>query len=160
MIKKLVLVRHGKAQPISAAASDFDRELLPAGERALRHAYPRTFALLDDDDDVRIWSSPAARALGTAEVIGEVLGIDPSEFELFDTIYEQDFDATLASILASDEETVVLVGHIPLVEDLAARLGYNLSFETGAAACISMPKASGVPRLLWFVQGPKVKKLS
>lgn len=158
MIKTLVLVRHGKAQPISAAASDFDRELLPAGEKALRETYPTTFALLGGEPDIHIWSSPAARALGTAEVIGEVLGIDPDEFELHDEVYEQDFDATLSAILSAEPETVVLVGHIPLVEDIAARLGAGLSFETGAAACFSMPAATAIPRLKWFVQGPKVGK--
>ena len=155
MIKTLVLVRHGKAQPISAAPSDFDRELLPKGERALRKAYPRTFTLLEGEPDIHIWSSPAARALGTAEVIGEVLGIDPDEFTLIDEVYEQDFDATLSAIMGAEAETVVLVGHIPLVEDLAARLGADLPFDTGAAACFSMPAASGIPRLKWFVQGPR-----
>lgn len=158
MVKTLVLVRHGKAQPITAAPSDFDRELLPAGERALRKAYPKTFALLEDEPDIHIWSSPAARAIETAEVIGEVLDIDPDDFELHDEVYEQDFGATLASVMASEHKTLVLVGHIPLVEDLAARLGYSLSFGTGAAACFSMHPSSGIPRLLWFVQGPKVGK--
>ena len=75
MVRTLILVRHGKAEKAPDDSSDLYRELTPDGRHALEIAYPRTFSLLEDYDDVNVWSSPAIRAMQTAQVVANVLGV-------------------------------------------------------------------------------------
>ena len=55
MVRTLVLVRHGKAEKARDDSSDLYRELTPDGRHALEIAFPRTFSLLEDYDDVNVW---------------------------------------------------------------------------------------------------------
>ncbi|HJB55305.1 MAG TPA: histidine phosphatase family protein, partial [Candidatus Olsenella avistercoris] len=79
MVKTLVLVRHGAPEAAAASGADLDRRLTASGARALRTAYPRTFALLGDDAQVEVWSSPAVRALETADVVAASTGAQDIE---------------------------------------------------------------------------------
>ena len=155
MTAKLVLVRHGKAEK-GFGKFDIDRELTDAGLAALEAAYPRTFALLEGESPV-IWTSPATRARQTAEVVADALGIAHADMEEHDCIYAQDDDILLAELDASDDECVIVVGHIPMMEDLVYDLtGISLDFSTGAAAALELTGQVLKPaKLLWFVQGPK-----
>ena len=156
MVQTLVLVRHGAPEQSAPSGSDLDRKLTATGERALRVAYPRTFALLGDDARPTIWSSPAVRALETAEVVAAVTGTD--DIEVHQSLYAQDVSSFLAELEAADEQTVIAVGHAPFVDQLAARLaGGCPSFDKGAAAAILLPEGpAGRGELKWFVAGPEV----
>ena len=157
MGKKLVLVRHGKAERVWGKA-DFDRELTAAGLDALQRTYPHTFAQLADDDPI-IWTSPAIRARQTAEVVADALDISYEDMEEHPCIYDQDEDFLLAEIDAADDGCIIVVGHIPLVEDIVYDLtGDTIDFSTGAAAALELPDHKLKPaKLLWFAQGPKRK---
>ena len=154
MARTLVLVRHGNPEESSASGSDFDRRLLPSGARALEVAYPRTFALLGNDPDVALWSSPAIRALQTAQVVSEAL--DGADIEVHDCLYAQDMQAFLAELDACPRRCVVAVGHAPFMDQLALRLsGMRVPFDKGAAAALDVSAGPGEPaRLLWYVAGP------
>lgn len=156
MVKTVVLVRHGAPEASSASGSDLDRKLTASGSRALSVAYPRTFALLGDDVRAALWSSPAVRALETADVVAAATGID--DIEVHTSLYAQDVSAFLAELEAADETTVIAVGHAPFVDNLAARLvGTCPVFDKGAAAAIDLPVGgSGHGTLRWFVAGPQV----
>ncbi|HBO61394.1 MAG TPA: hypothetical protein DD645_01670 [Olsenella sp.] len=156
MVKTLVLVRHGAPEAAAASGADLDRRLTASGARALRTAYPRTFALLGDDAQVEVWSSPAVRALETADVVAAATGAE--DIEVHQSLYAQDMAAFLAELEASDALVVAAVGHAPFVDNLATRLlGQCPSFGKGTAVAIDLPDgASGRGVLRWYVAGPEV----
>lgn len=157
MTKKLVLVRHAKTER-GYGKLDIYRELTDAGRAAIEEAYPRTFALLEGESPV-IWASPAVRARQTAQVVASALGIAQSEIELHSCIYSQDEDFLLAELDAAEDECIVVVGHVPLVEDMAYDLaGIALDFNTGAACALELTGQVSKPaKLIWFVRGPKLE---
>lgn len=158
MAHMIVLVRHGRPEPISAAPSDMERELLPEGIEALENCYPELFSLLDKELSIRIWSSPAMRAQQTAEIVASALDIESTNIEEHTSIYAQDANIVLSELAGEEAACVVVVGHIPLVEDITYDLtGIELPFLPGAVCAIELPEESSDPaRLLWFYQGPKV----
>ena len=155
MVKMLVLVRHGAPEATSPTGSDLDRRLTSSGARSLRAAYPRTFALLGDDPRVSVWSSPAVRALETADVVAAAVGAE--DIEVRQSLYAQDSAAFLAELEATDVPCVIAVGHAPFVDTLAARLvGTCPPFGKGTAAAIDLPEGPGCRGVLrWFVTGPE-----
>ena len=95
------------------------------------------------------------------KIANETLGIETCR-ELR-CLYEQDHEKFLAELAQTNADTVVVVGHIPFMEDMCAQLcGQYLGFSTGAAAAISISdkqvrqlgRGRVRGRLLWFVQGP------
>lgn len=156
MVKTLVLVRHGAPEATSDSGSDLDRRLTASGARALRVSYPRTFALLGDDAQPVVWSSPAVRALETADVVAAAAGVD--DIEVHQSLYSQDVAAFLAELDAADALCVIAVGHAPFVDTLAGRfLGTCPAFGKGAALAIDLPEGfSGRGLLRWYVAGPEV----
>ena len=155
MVKMLVLVRHGAPEATSPTGSDLDRRLTDSGARSLRAAYPRTFALLGDNPSVSVWSSPAVRALETADVVAAAVGVE--DIEVRQSLYAQDGAAFIAELEASDVPCVIAVGHAPFVDTMAARLvGSCPSFGKGTVAAIDLPEGpSGRGNLRWYVAGPE-----
>lgn len=155
MVKMLVLVRHGAPEATSPTGSDLDRRLTDSGARSLRAAYPRTFALLGDSPSVSVWSSPAVRALETADVVAAAVGVE--DIEVRQSLYAQDGAAFVAELEASDAPCVIAVGHAPFVDTMAARLvGSCPSFGKGTVAAIDLPEGpSGRGNLRWYVAGPE-----
>jgi phosphohistidine phosphatase len=150
----VVLIRHGEAKNKRLGQTDFERELTERGAEALREAFPRALDLVDVTDKTELWVSPATRALQTAQIANETLRIE-TQREL-ESMYEQDQEAFLRELSQTDADVVVAVGHIPFMEDVAARLcGTYLGFSTGAAAAVSINE-SGRGELEWFVQGPRI----
>ena len=168
MAVTVVLVRHGKAEARRPSQTDLARHLSPKGREALEASFPRTFSLLGipNDGDIAIWESPAVRAHETALEIQKV--IDVHDVEVRDSLYEQDTEAFVGDLKARsadhDSGTVICVGHVPFMEDVATRLcGASLAFAPGAVAVIRLDRTSkrtfgkSLPgTLLWFAQGPRV----
>ena len=153
MALKVVLVRHGEAKGKKLGQTDFERELTKKGAAALREAFPQTFGLLEPTRASELWVSTAVRARQTADIANETLGIEIIRER--DYLYEQDQEAFLEELAGSNADLVVVVGHIPFMEDACAMLtGTFIGFSTGAAAAIEM-KSNGRGNLLWFVQGPQ-----
>lgn len=153
MVSLLVLVRHGDAEP-KGAAGDKARRLTPEGLERLRKSYPGLFADLEPHGELELWVSPAVRAQMTAEVVADALGVDASEGIPHESLYDQDDEAFLSELRASDAGTVVAVGHVPFMRNMVAWLcGEDLPFPKGAVAAIEFPQgkiARGAGRLLWL----------
>ena len=117
MVSKLVLVRHAKTQTRSLELADRDRQLTRAGRRSVEARFPVTLRLVEDVSaaDLKVWSSPALRALQTAEVVARVLGIDGIEVE--ESLYTQDAERFEAE-LVEESGCVIAVGHNPFMEEL------------------------------------------
>lgn len=161
MVSKLVLVRHAKTQTRSLELADRDRQLTRAGRRSVEARFPVTLRLVEDVSaaDLKVWSSPALRALQTAEVVARVLGIDGIEVK--ESLYTQDAERFEAE-LVEESGCVIAVGHNPFMEELCGRLdGMVQSMKPGAMAAFAF-EAGGIAtlagaRLEWFVQGPRAE---
>ena len=170
----LVLMRHGKAKHLVeddlTVASDLEqadlgRDLTQAGKTSLKKTLPESLKLIPREARIRIWSSPANRALQTARIVKEACakaGIrSTSKVETVNALWEGDLEAIVREARLCDDDIVFAVGHIPFVEHAVERLtDASITFETGGFAAIDLVGAPervnspAYPRLLWFVQGP------
>lgn len=174
MARTLILVRHGKAEKAAAGQADQDRSLTPAGMAALERSLPRTLSLLEDADanadepaaPFLVWTSPAVRARQTCERV--IAALDALHFatatpEEHESLWYQD-PVTFLDELANTpaDARIVAVGHIPFMEGMLERLtAAELAFAPGGVAAVELaddPHGKGAGRLLWFVQGPRVRK--
>lgn len=161
----LVLVRHGVAQSTAEAGSDFARRLTPEGREVLGMAFPKAFSLLDvPEGGVELWVSPAVRAQETADEVERLIPV--AERRDSDALFFQDVGGIVDEIgerLAEDRSgVVVIVGHIPSVEDLTVLFGgVQTDYSPGTVAAFQLdPDLSmleqGRPAgmMLWYVRAP------
>ena len=158
VIKKLILVRHGKACGLKPGQSDFDRELTDEARSFLASVdgFMRSFYLLDahSASHATLWSSPAVRAMQTAQEVDRALGFD-HDIVPVDSIWEQDADTFAEQLATTDADCLVVVGHIPMLNEMIERLsGVELSLKPGGMAAIDMDESGRSGMLEWFVQGP------
>ncbi len=130
-MKHLTLIRHAKSSTGNFSSGDFGR---PLGDRGLLDA-PRIGASLAKhhfgnrkrpSPDV-IVSSPALRAITTAEIIAREIDFPESSIRLEPRIYESSCSRLFSLIQQFDREIahLVLVGHNPGFEQLALTLHPN-----------------------------------
>ena len=125
-MKRLVFVRHRKAEDFSVETGDYERSLTKKGKMV-----SRTMAMRLRDKNLSIGryiSSPAFRALETALIFVDELGADPSELWLDNNLYyDPGVSRFLSLIWKVDDEidSVVLFGHNPAFTDLCDMLAKN-----------------------------------
>ncbi len=121
------LLRHGDAE--DSSADDASRRLTAKGERQSRAA-GEALAELGARVDTCL-TSPKVRALETAQLACEPLGIEP---EVSETLRGGDFDA---SALAAGRGDVLLVGHEPdFSRAIQAETGAHAEMKKGGLAAI------------------------
>ena len=117
-MKTLFLVRHAKSSWDDPALPDRDR---PVNERGLRDVamMGKRLAKRNVKPDV-ILSSPAVRALTTAEHLAKALGIKRKDIVVIDRLYAAPAEALLDVIqgLGNAPECVMLVAHNPGLTEL------------------------------------------
>lgn len=138
-MKRLILVRHAKTEPLTDADSDFSRQLKKRGHKDARMISDHLIgkSLVPD----LIISSPARRTLQTAQIMAGAFSIPESEITAVSFIYDGfslDELVNEISSLASDKETVMVIGHNPDIALMAIQLsGDNFfHFPTSATAVI------------------------
>lgn len=120
----LILVRHAEAEE---GINDFSRKLTSKGKK--ESATVAKFLLKRIDKKFRVCSSPLVRAKETASFLGK-------EIEILD---ELEPNSTPESFLKAvsrfdDEETIICVGHQPLIGAIAGKiLGVSYSLKTKKA---------------------------
>lgn len=146
MTRELLLLRHGKSD-WSAGADDFHRPLNQRGKRAAK----RIGVWLAQQELVPdyILTSPAARALATAEKVCKGMGNSAQEIRLDDRVYEAGVDDLLAALgdCPDAASRVMLVGHNPgleallgwLASDRVAVPGDGKLLPTATLARLAMP---------------------
>lgn len=126
-MKTLFLIRHAKSSWDDPALTDQDR---PLDERGMRDVarMGRRLARRDVKPDL-IMSSPALRALSTAEVVARKLGYRRKDIVVSGRLYAGCADELLGAIqaLGNKLERVVLVGHNPELTELAHRLSSGIT---------------------------------
>jgi len=132
-MKKLILVRHGKAEDETSDFSDFERSLTSKGKLVATQMAGR---LLEKERSLGVLiSSPAFRALETALIFAREFGIDANKVVLNSNIYFKMSYRNLPGILSAIDEgadTVTMFGHNPSFTEIAN----NLSKD----GCDSIPK--------------------
>lgn len=126
-MKTLLLVRHAKSSRDDATQGDRAR---PLNDRGRRDA-PKIGARLAQrgvKPDL-ILSSPAARALATAEHIAAKLDCKHRKIVVDERLYAADADRLLQVIRQLDDgaRCVMLVGHSPELTELANRFSDNIT---------------------------------
>ena len=126
-MKTLFLVRHAKSSWDDPALPDKDR---PLDERGKRDApkMSKRLAKRGVKPDL-ILSSPARRALKTAQIIAKALNFKRKNIEVSDRLYAAPVNDQLKLIheLGDGLEQVMLVGHDPGLTELAHRLADDIT---------------------------------
>jgi phosphohistidine phosphatase len=133
-MKKLIFVRHGKAEEQAPEFSDFERSLTTKGKHiskmmALRFMETGNFSGI-------LITSPAFRALETAFIFASEFNIKHEKVHINSNIYFKMSLKSLFEILSDineDIDTVMLFGHNPSFSEIAN----SLSRE----GCDYMPKS-------------------
>ena len=149
-MKRLTLIRHAMSSQDFPLLGDFQRPLNPRGRRDVPVLAQRLAAALAGP--VAIVSSPATRALATAQGFAEAFGLDDADIHLEPAIYEASAGTLLALVNGLDDGDgqVLLFGHNPGLTELARVLSaaplpfaemppcgcLSLAFETDAWAAI------------------------
>lgn len=121
-MKRLLLLRHAKAEPGVAPLADLARPLAARGERDARHIAERLHRHLGGLD--LIVASPAARTLQTAEIVAAVFGYPIDAIALERALYLAEPTA-LIDVIAARGGTVdrlLVIGHNPGLTELAHAL--------------------------------------
>jgi phosphohistidine phosphatase len=117
-MKKLVLIRHAKAEDPTLNPDDFNRRLTDRGKA---NAQSLGSWLSDKvHGNPLIISSPAKRTRSTAKRIAQALGIAPDEIVYKDTIYLSPL-SNLNYLLQETPENrtaIIMVGHNPGMSEL------------------------------------------
>lgn len=125
MDHELLILRHGKSD-WSQRVDDFHRPLKDRGKRAAQRmgSWLLEQGLVPD----RIVTSPAERALTTAEKCAKSMGLAAAGIRQEPQIYEAGLEQLLAVVrgLSGDDRRVMLVGHNPGLEELLRHLAAEL----------------------------------
>lgn len=121
-MKRLITVRHGK----SSWEEDLPDNERPLKKRAFKDADLVINALKAYDLGTPVaWSSYAVRALTTAKIFKERLGIKDANFEVRKDLYTFDGRELLEIVSTCEDsvETLMLFGHNPAMTNLVNNLG-------------------------------------
>jgi phosphohistidine phosphatase len=138
MPQQLWILRHGEAEAHDARP-DFERRLTDRGREQARAA-GRALAALGVHVHVA-FTSPRVRALQTAQLCCEQLGIEPIVHEPLSAAFDR--DDVQALLAAAPEGHVLVVGHEPdlsqLVHDLT---GGRIDLKKGGLAAVRLDGAT------------------
>lgn len=140
-MKTLYLLRHAKSSWAIPGQKDYDR---PLNDRGMRDAPEMGARMLEHGYEVElVVSSPAARALSTACIICDELGISPSSIVQDRQIYLAGSAKLLQLISFFDEskQSALLVAHNPALTDLANELAHASidNIPTSGLVSIALP---------------------
>ena len=144
-MKKIIFVRHGRAEEKSSEITDFERSLTLNGKAVSRMMAAR-FKKTEHDPGLFI-TSPAFRSLETAFIFALEFNNRPEEVRIESDLYEKVNMNVLLELLASLKEeinTVTLFGHNPAFTEMADRLAEEgCEFMTKTSiVCLSFRAAS------------------
>lgn len=144
-MKKLIFIRHAKAEEQAAGITDFERSLTLRG-KMVSHGMARRFMEKENDPGLFI-ASPAFRAFETALIFAGEAGVRPEDIKIDSNLYfKTDLRHFLDFLKTLPEETdsITLFGHNPSFTEIADRLsraGCEFLTKT-SVVCISFPVKS------------------
>lgn len=147
-MKYLIIIRHGDAKRDDVALTDAQRPLAPLGRRQTAAAADE-FSTLGKQIDA-VFSSPAKRALDTADIWLEALNIPEERLQINQDIYEAERIEMLRMVQQLDDadNTVALIGHNPgvtgLLHHLVGRGVESMSTSSYAVIAIDVDRWSNM----------------
>jgi phosphohistidine phosphatase len=133
MAQQLWFLRHGEAEPHDARP-DFERRLTTRGEEQSRAA-GRALAALELSFQLVV-TSPRVRALDTARLACEALGLEPVADKAADSGFDVDAALEFAAA-AGEDKRVLFVGHNPdLAEIVGDMTGATVDLKKGGVAAV------------------------
>ena len=119
-MKTLLLLRHANAEKLAPGSSDFERGLNESGQLQARELGAQLKQQLGID---LVLSSAARRARETTELVLAAAELSP-DIRYEQSMYETSVPQLLALLGKTNDviETMLLVGHNPVMEDLAQAL--------------------------------------
>jgi phosphohistidine phosphatase len=122
-MKKLIFVRHGKAEDPSSGISDYERSLTLKG-KVISRTMGRKLREMENSS-ITIITSPAFRAIETALIFAMEFGIEPEKLIVNSNLYHKMNLRYLPQILSGAAEkcdTVMMFGHNPSFTEIANSL--------------------------------------
>jgi phosphohistidine phosphatase len=123
-MKKIIFVRHGKAEEPASLFPDFERSLTSKGKYISRLM---AIKLKEKEKDLGIIvTSPAFRAIETALIFAAIYAIPPEKMIINSNLYFNIDYNSFMDILKNTEEdvdTITLVGHNPSFTELPELFG-------------------------------------
>jgi phosphohistidine phosphatase len=134
-MKKLIFVRHGRAEDQSPEFSDFERSLTTKGKKISRLMALRLMEI--ENSPGTMVTSPAFRALETALIFAGEFKIKHENIRIYSNLYfRMSFQNLyeIFSIVNEDTDTIMLFGHNPSFTEITN----SLCME----GCDCMPKCA------------------
>lgn len=157
----LYLVRHADAEVKKPGMSDFERELTELGRETtekMATALKRMGLKIDI-----IVSSPLVRAVQTAEIFREIMGVQSDVVKLNELIPGSDFQELMKIIFSLKAENVLAVGHEPHIgEFLGWIIGLKkpIEFKKNTTACVEFSGLFGPGgSLKWLIHPDMILRL-
>jgi phosphohistidine phosphatase len=150
---KLYFVRHGKAA--QNTSPDEQRPLTADGIESVKHMASLLKKIACQP--IAIYTSPRVRALQTATLIADALGMQAEVNEACNFSFNAQMVMTICDGLDDDDE-VMFVGHNPSMSEVVQHItGATVELSTGAIACVTdyYPPSSKNAILKWLLT-PKV----
>jgi phosphohistidine phosphatase len=121
-MKTLILMRHAKADPQDLLCKDYDRKLQSRGISEAKNAGRMLLKrkLMID----KLISSPAIRAIQTAEIIRKKLGKNLKSWSIRQGVYSSDSEEIKKMICQTSRtvNSLMLIGHNPVLDEIASLL--------------------------------------
>ncbi len=144
-MKKIVFVRHGRAEDLATGISDFERSLTVKG-KIISRQMARRFMEKENNPGLMI-TSPAFRALETAYIFAGESGVKPDDIKVDSSLYYKAGMKALFDILSKVDDgigIITLFGHNPSFTEMPDRLcadGCEFLTKT-SVVCISFQAGS------------------
>ncbi|TCL39444.1 phosphohistidine phosphatase SixA [Anaerospora hongkongensis] len=157
----IVLFRHGEAEDRADLRDDGLRSLTAKGRKRTKKMAKIVNKLLPRKCKIQIWSSPLLRALQTAEILAEQVGV---KVKIHNAISNGDFETLRANLtVCHEDDCILIVGHQPFLGEWTEQLtGMQLPFRKSTAAGVRFLTGTQVnsrteAELLWYIQ-PRFSK--
>ncbi|MBL7007191.1 MAG: histidine phosphatase family protein [Spirochaetia bacterium] len=138
-LKTLILIRHAKSDWEQSDSNDFERQLKKKGIREASQIANKIKYLGIIPD--YLLSSPAKRALGTAQAVADSFTIPHENIEERPSLYQGeviDF-ITAAAAIPEDKKTVLIFGHNPGISEFASYLAQqDIYMHTSTAVILDI----------------------
>jgi len=164
----LYIIRHGIAQELGKKNefNDEKRALTGDGRNRMREV-ARGLARLETEIDL-ILTSPLLRAVETAQILAEALGLKKNEIvETANLAPGANPDQLFAEIKGREAAAIALVGHQPDLGDFVSRIvtvtgGFSMELRKGGACCVNVTETTPVLRgeLVWLLTAKQLRSLA
>ncbi|MBM9578235.1 phosphohistidine phosphatase SixA [Leptospira sp. 201903070] len=153
---KIIIARHGEAEPISPDGTDRSRPLTPKGVvdvQKMARFFQVGFKV------TKIYHSPYRRTTDTAKIYTDILHPEQETESLEDLEAGQDMSRVCPLIKSfSNSDTILIVGHSPDVSIFAEKLlgiggvGKSFLFSPGSALAVNVPREKFLDgQIIWFL---------